>query len=187
LKPSLLSIKKPCHFFYRSCKDSLQGSGFGKAHDDVQRIPAKFLSFLGKVVFYALARESRGTNRTVWISDGDLALRCGASRPSVLYALRKLVAIGLIEKSGEPVHQIQGYRILHAAFKAAKSDVGNIVEPPAKKPQVICPQCQKPRTAITKTGTCKACNAVNRTERIARRVSREEIQAAGIDNVRRPA
>jgi hypothetical protein len=86
--PSNLSIKKPCQYFYRSCKTADTPTArireFGKAPVDVNAIPSKQLSPIGKLVFYALAAKSLGTNRTVWISDGAIALSCGVSRPAVI-------------------------------------------------------------------------------------------------------
>jgi hypothetical protein len=75
--PSNLSIKKPCQYFYRSCKtaDTLAAtlSRFGKAPADVNVIPSKALSPIGKLAFYALAAKACGTNRTVSMSDGEIA------------------------------------------------------------------------------------------------------------------
>jgi hypothetical protein len=95
--PSNLSIKKPCQYFYRSCKTADTPTArireFGKAPVDVNAIPSKQLSPIGKLVFYALAAKSLGTNRTVWISDGAIALSCGVSRPAVIAGLRQLFAV----------------------------------------------------------------------------------------------
>jgi hypothetical protein len=86
--PSNLSIKKPCQYFYRSCKtaDTLAATlrGFGKAPADVDSIPSNSLSPIGKLAFYALAAKACGADRTVWMSDGAIALRCGVSRPWVI-------------------------------------------------------------------------------------------------------
>jgi len=118
--PSKVSIKKPCQYFDRSCKtaDTLAATirGFGKAPADVNAIPSKSLSPIGKLVFYALAAKACGTNRTVWMSDGAIALRCGVSRPSVTAGLGQLLELGLVERVGSPVNQIQAYRICHRMF-----------------------------------------------------------------------
>ena len=80
--PSKVSIKKPCQYFYRSCKTAdtptATLTGFGKAPADVNAIPSRRLAPIGKLVFYALAAEACGTDRTVWMSDGAI----GASRIS---------------------------------------------------------------------------------------------------------
>ena len=65
--PSKVSIKKPCQYFYRSCKtadtQTATLTGFGKAPADVNAIPSQYLSSIGKLVFYALAAKACGTDR----------------------------------------------------------------------------------------------------------------------------
>src|ERR1022692_4112514 len=65
--PSKVSIKKPCQYFYRSCKtadtQTATLTGFGKAPADVNAIPSQYLSPIGKLVFYALAAKACGTDR----------------------------------------------------------------------------------------------------------------------------
>ena len=65
--PSKVSIKKPCQYFYRSCKtadtQTATLTGFGKAPADVNAIPSQYLSPIGKLVFYALAAMACGTDR----------------------------------------------------------------------------------------------------------------------------
>jgi len=120
--PSNLSIKKPCQYFYRSCKTAdtptATISGFGKAPADVNSIPSRCLSPIGKLVFYALAAKACGTNRTVWVSDGAIAAKCGVSRPAVVAGMRQLLELCLVEKVGAPVNQIQAYRICHPMFNS---------------------------------------------------------------------
>src|ERR1017187_3527849 len=121
--PSKVSIKKPCQYFYRSCKtadtQTATLTGFGKAPADVNAITSQYLSPIGKLVFYALATKACGTDRTVWMSDGAIARRCGVSRPSVISGMHQLLAVGLVEKVGLPVNQIQAYRICHPLFGKA--------------------------------------------------------------------
>jgi DNA-binding transcriptional regulator GbsR (MarR family) len=52
------------------------------------------------------------------MSDGAIAQRCGVSRPSVVSGMRQLLAVGLVEKVGLPVNQVQAYRILQPMFRA---------------------------------------------------------------------
>jgi len=136
--PSKVSIKKPCQYFYRSCKTAdtptATLTGFGKAPADVNAIPSRHLSPICKLVFYALAAKACGTDRTVWISDGAIARRCGVSRPSVISGMHQLLALGLVEKVGLPVNQIQAYRICHPLFgktsgHAATSDLPSSSSP----------------------------------------------------------
>ncbi len=181
--PSLLSIKKPCQYFYTSCKNSLQVTRFGKAPRDVNSIPSKILSATGKLVFYAFADESKGTCEVVRISDGDLASRCGSSRPSVIAGRRRLVEIGLIEPVGEPVNQVQAFRILHPMFAKSAYRRGHVgidpeVEAPKKERRVPvnCPKCFKVCRSVMKVGWCRNCNTRMNTEKLVRRVVHEEIE-----------
>jgi len=179
--PSKVSIKKPCQYFYRSCKtaDTLTATirGFGKAPADVNAIPSKVLSPIGKLVFYALAAKACGTNRAVLMSDGAIALRCGVSRPSVIAGLDQLLLLGLIEKVGLPVDQVQAYRIRHRMFGAA---VGR--EPDASEVRdtrvgaatmLTCAKCHRPCRRLTKAAYCRSCQADIELAREVREVRAE--------------
>jgi len=166
--PSKVSIKKPCQYFDRSCKtaDTLAATirGFGKAPADVNAIPSKSLSPIGKLVFYALAAKACGTNRTVLMSEGAIALRCGVSRPSVIAGMGQLLELGLVERVGSPVNQIQAYRICHRMFGSAKgggSDGSGFREQPADAPGSLlsCARCHRRCKRLTKTAYCRSCNA----------------------------
>lgn len=178
---SLLSIKKPCHYSNRSCTIFEQVVDFGKMPTDVLALPSKLLAPVGKLVFLAFAAESRGTNRSVLISDNELARRCGAGRGAIISARKQLEELKLIGKDGAPVDQVQPYKILHPMF--AKSPRGakepdKIQEPtssPRKKPMEICPNCGKLRVSLKPTGWCRNCEARKTTENIARRVCLEEL------------
>jgi hypothetical protein len=166
--PSNLSIKKPCQYFYRSCKtaDTLAATirEFGKAPADVNAIPSKSLSPIGKLVFYALAAKACGTNRTVWMSDGAIALRCGVSRPSVIAGMRQLLELGLVEKVGSPVNQVQAYRICHRMFggehgdDSRARDVRDKAEGAAGS-LLACAKCRRPCRRLTKAAYCRGCSA----------------------------
>ena len=166
--PSNLSIKKPCQYFYRSCKTADTPAatlrGFGKAPADVNAIPSKSLSPIAKLVFYALAAKACGTNRKAWMSDGAIALRCGVSRPSVISGMRQLLELGLVEKVGSPVNQIQAYRICHPMFSAARShewDVADFPGKPESAPASMpkCAKCHRPCKWLTKAAYCRGCSA----------------------------
>ena len=166
--PSNLSIKKPCQNFYRSCKtaDTLAATlrGFGKAPADVNAIPSKSLSPTAKLVFYAVAAKACGTNRKAWMSDGAIALRCGVSRPSVISGMRQLLELGLVEKVGSPVNQIQAYRICHPMFGAARDHESGISElqdkPGLSAPSVPkCAKCHRLCKRLTKAAYCRGCSA----------------------------
>lgn len=166
--PSNISIKKPCQNFYRSCKTADTPAatlrGFGKAPANVNAIPSKSLSPTAKLVFYALAAKTCGTNRKAWMSDGAIALRCGVSRPSVISGMRQLLELGLVEKVGSPVNQIQAYRICHPMFGAAgdhESGVSEFQVKPvgAADPMPRCAKSRRPCKRLTKAAYCRGCNA----------------------------
>lgn len=184
--PSNLSIKKPCQFFYRSCKtaDTLAATirEFGKAPADVNAIPSKSLSPIGKLVFYALAAKACGTNRTVWMSDGAIASRCGVSRPSVIAGIRQLLELGLVERVGLPVNQVQAYRVCHRMFGEAQSnDSGarDVRDKPvgAAGSLLVCAKCRRPCRRLTKTAYCRSCNA---DIELARQILEVRAEHAGI-------
>jgi DNA-binding transcriptional ArsR family regulator len=164
--PSKLSIKKPCQYFYRSCQTADTPAAtlreFGKAPADVNAIPSKVLSPTAKLVFYALAAKACGTDRKVWMSDGAIALRCGVSRPSVVAGLRQLLELGLVERVGLPVNQIQAYRICHPMFGAAGSRDSGASDSPKKASEasiIWCAKCRRPCKRLTRAAHCRGCSA----------------------------
>ena len=166
--PSNISIKKPCQYFYRSCKtadtQAATLTGFGKAPADVNAIPSKSLSPIGKLAFYALAAKACGTNRTVWMSDGAIALRCGVSRPLVVAGMRQLLELGLVEKVGLPVNQVQAYRICHPMFGEPVGgdsglSVGHDKREDTAAPVLACAKCGQPCKRLTKAAYCRTCRA----------------------------
>lgn len=170
--PSLLSIKKPCQDFDRSCKNSDRSGEFGKLPGDVLALPN--LKPTAKLVFAVLAMDSKGTTRRVALSDGVIAVRAGISRPSVIEGLRTLSAAGFIEAAGDPVKQVQAYRIKHRTFRATAPEVE--AAPPetkasgAKDGFVKCPKCHKRCKGLLKVGWCRSCSWHLKIERIAERV-----------------
>ena len=166
--PSKLSIKKPCQYFYRSCKTADTPAAtlreFGKAPTDVNAIPSRALSPTAKLVFYALAAKACGTGRKVWMSDGAIALRCGVSRPSVIAGMRQLLELGLVERVGLSVNQIQAYRICHPMFGAAgrhdsgASDFHKKADVSAAS-LLSCAKCHRPCKRLTKGAYCRGCSA----------------------------
>ena len=181
--PSNLSIKKPCQYFYRPCKTADIPTAtireFGKAPVDVNAIPSKQLSPIGKLVFYALAAKSMGTNRTVWISDGAVALACGVSRPSVVAGLRQLLDLDLVEKVGLPVNQVQAYRICHPMFgeppaTRAEAPANQNEKPAAATPAMLsCAKCHRQFKRLTRAGYCRGCSADIELARQVREVRAE--------------
>jgi DNA-binding Lrp family transcriptional regulator len=177
--PSLLSIKKPCQDFDRSCKDPDRSTNFGKAPRGVNSLPSRTLQPTGKIVFYALADEAKGTNRVVSLSDSAIALRSGISRPAVVAALRRLCELKLIEKDGAPVKQVQGYRITHRMFGAPRGEraapESEIKEPPVKRTSVVCPKCSRLVPSLLKVGHCRKCNWTKQVRQISEQVADERL------------
>lgn len=165
--PSKVSIKKPCQYFYRSCKTADRQTatltGFGKAPADVNAIPSRHLSPIAKLVFYALATKACGTNRTIWMSDGAIARRCGVSRPSVISGMRQLLAVGLVEKVGLPVNQVQAYRICHPMFGSGsgRTEISDSAGASRSTPTPLrsCGSCHRPCNRLTRAGVCRGCKA----------------------------
>ena len=115
-------------------------------------------------MFYALAAKACGTNRKVWMSDGAIALRCGVSRPSVIAGMRQLLELGLVERVGSPVNQIQAYRICHPMFGAARghgSGASGFHGNPeaAAALSLSCAKCHRLCRGLTKGGYCRDCSA----------------------------
>jgi DNA-binding Lrp family transcriptional regulator len=159
-----LSIKKPCQYFDRSCKtadrQTATFTGFGKAPTDV---PSRHLSPIAKLAFYALAAKACGTDRTIWMSDGAIARRCGASRPSVIAGMRQLLAAGLVEKVGLQVNQIQDYRICYPLFGKASGHAPTADLPISSSPVAMamrsCASCHRPCRPLTRAGICRGCQS----------------------------
>lgn len=124
--------------------------------DDVNRLRSDVLSPIGKLVFQAFASNAMGTNRPVSMSDGDIAKRCGVSRPSVIGAIERLLALGLIEKVGPPRKQIQAYRICHQLF-ASPAGVSESEETPAIW-KAGCLKCHREVRRLTRAGYCRGCH-----------------------------
>ena len=117
-------------------------------------IPSKVLSPIGKLVMYAYAAKGFGRNVVISMSDGEVAARCGVSRPAVIAALRRLLKIGLLEKVGDPVKQVQAYRICHPMFKS-QAEVAPIAIPAAK---AACLKCHREVKRLTRAGHCRSCH-----------------------------
>jgi len=179
--PSNLSIKKPCQYFDRSCKtadtQTATVTTFGKAPDDVHAIPSSILSPIGKLVLYAYASKGLGKNVVISMSDGEVAARCGVSRPSVIMALRRLVGLGLIKKIGKPVNQVQAYQICHPMF--AHSDAAVSLEQ-VRDPIYVaaCLKCHREVKRLTRAGYCRACH---KDEEIAAKVRQVRVAHPGAE------
>ena len=97
------------------------------------------------------------------MSDGAIARRCGVSRPSVISGMRQLLDVGLVEKVGLPVNQVQAYRICHAMFGAGSGHVNaaGIAEAASPLASAVpaCANCHRPCKRLTRAGICRGCKA----------------------------
>lgn len=140
----------------------------------------KNLSASAKMVLMAMAIEARGTGYCA-ASDDALGQLVGLSRPTVIDGRKRLEKADLVRKDGPPIQQVQPYALLHSRFLSAnaeekKADAPSVVR---KREWQRCGGCHRLRPALPKTGICRSCSSVKRTEniseRVARKVVREEI------------
>lgn len=90
--------------------------------------------------------------------------------------MARLCEAGLLKKHGDPIKQVQAYRILHPRL------LSSIAEEPEEKPTVIrssivCPKCHQKRPALLRCGICRSCN----WDLKVRRIAREEIAGAAVE------
>lgn len=90
-------------------------------------------------------------------SHNSLAAMAGLSRTQVLESLKVLTAIGLIEKNGDPVHQVQQYRFLHPRMKVKEAKDLSRLNKENLVPKPRCSNCEKRSNTINQTGWCFSC------------------------------
>jgi hypothetical protein len=127
----------------------------------------KDLSAYSKVVLGGIGLASHGSGR-ISMSHGAIGKICGVSRTQVLACYRELSAAGLLEAHGEPVKQIQSYRILHPRLIGKK--VAELTKPIAKpKPGLVsCPKCGKQCKRLKNVGYCRKCGWKEEIRALAR-------------------
>ena len=131
----------------------------------------KDLSASCKVVFAGLAMESYGSGR-ISISHQAIAAICGISRITALDSLARLREVGLIDKDGTPVNQVQPHRILHSRLVGAQAAA--IAAGPEES--LECPRCHRSCKQLLRVGYCRAC----RWQDKIRGIVREEMAVARI-------
>jgi hypothetical protein len=78
--------------------------------------------------------------------------------------MRQLLELGLVEKVGSPVNQVQAYRICHRMFGGAQGDDSGARDV-RDKPEggagllLACAKCRRPCRRLTKAGYCRGCIA----------------------------
>jgi hypothetical protein len=84
-------------------------------------------------------------------------------RPSVISGMRQLLDVGLVEKVGLPVNQVQAYRICHPMFGAGSghANIADSTEPasPLASPARACGNCHRLCNRLTRAGLCRGCKA----------------------------
>lgn len=138
------------------------------------------LTASAKLAFSALAMESWGSP-DIAISHQALASICGTRRSTMLEALKQLTAAGLIAPLGEPVKQVQPYRILHA--RIAELPTPAQAESPAGSSILRCGKCAKAVKQLGKTGWCRSCVADVDAERLYRSALEALGQQASVEQV----
>lgn len=130
---------------------------FGKAPKDV--LKRRDIGAAAKVVLFAMHQESFNTG-FVRMSDQALAERSGLCRTEVLKCRLQLEGAGLIVKDGLPLHQVQGYKLLHHQHKGnGEVDQDIVTTAVGEGQKVSCPKCRRKVGAVGKYGLCRSCVA----------------------------
>jgi hypothetical protein len=81
----------------------------------------------------------------------------------VISGMRQLLEVGLVEKVGLPVNQVQAYRICHPVFGAGsgEANIADAAEParPLALPAGACGNCHRLCNRLTRAGLCRGCKA----------------------------
>lgn len=135
----------------------------------------KDITAAAKLVAGAMAMESYGSG-IAKVSDGVLAEVTGVSRGQIVEIRKVLETARVIERHGEPIAQVQPYRLMFMA-----TDVEKVAgKPITRRPQrelSACPLCKDLCVASKKTGWCRKCTADARNRQISRTMVREEVTA----------
>lgn len=132
------------------------------------------LTAIAKVALSAMGMEAYGSGE-IAISHQALAILCGSTRQTISDSLKQLCEQKVIEESGRQAGQVQPYRFLHPKFQKkpgaplAKGAITAIGAPPP----VACVKCRRICARLPEHRTCRSCASVERTERIAERISRK--------------
>jgi DNA-binding Lrp family transcriptional regulator len=151
------------------------GRRFGMLPADVAE--RRDLTFADKVVLSVMGMDSMGSGVCA-ASHQVLADLCGGSRMVVLKSQRRLMKAGLIEEYGAKVGQVQSYALKHERLVTAGREMPEEgkVEPKTKREWVTCPLCRRRRPTLLNVGWCRSCAGEKKTEKIARRIVKEELR-----------
>lgn len=149
--------KKPCQDIDRSPVNTVDRfAGFGTLEKSELEAPPKVMKPFAKVILGAMRMHSRNGRQPVSMSDGAIARGCGLSRPTVIAGLRRLLELGKIERDGEPVKQIQAYKVSPARFEKERA------QPASSRSAarlVQCGKCKLGRKMLNRAGLCRGCAA----------------------------
>lgn len=145
---------------------------FGMLHADI--LARADIKPSTKVLYAAILMESFGSGG-IRKSMGLLALRTGLSRSYVFEGLKELESVGLIEKHGPPIDQVQPWKIARAAVDTLPVTTETLRRKPELRPCVLCKDPCVPRK---RTGWCARCTAEARNRQITRTMVREEVEKA---------
>lgn len=97
-----------------------------------------------KLTLMVLDMESRNAD-SIAVSHNAIARLAGISRTSALASIAALVEHGLIGPAGDPIKQVQPYRLIYKGM-----DRKTI-------PTIKCSECKHPCYAVNKAGYCRTC------------------------------
>jgi len=123
-----------------------------------------------KMLLLAMNMESFGTGRLA-VSDGILAEVSGVSRGQIVELRKSLETAVLIAKEGNPMKQVQAYRLLHPDMQGFSDGVALVTKTNrvARKAKIEpCLKCEKPCVRSKADGLCRRCINDNRIRGIAR-------------------
>lgn len=158
------TMKKPSTFLYKETLSEFQQvpvknltgrrrASFAMLPKDVLR--RRDINPCSKLTLAAMNMESKCSG-FVFASDEAIADLAGISRASVIAARTLLEHKELIEKNGDPIGQVQGYKLLHADMAPSESaKASGQADIPKGGPQ--CSKCKKSIKNQTKTGLCRKC------------------------------
>lgn len=151
---------------------------FSMVPEDVRRDPRLTHCDIHVYVELAGARERRGNLAS--IGERLLATYCRIDRRAVRDTIAKLVKCGhvVVEKASRKRAR---YRLASPLFGSDGSD-GKVNPPgvslsPAPRAALFCSDCRRRVRSLGKTGTCRTCIGIRRTEKIADRVARKVVSA----------
>lgn len=140
---------------------------------EVRRDPR--LTHRDKVVYMELAGARRGSRAN--IGERLLAGHCGIDRRGLRKVIRKLVDCGHVELEECAGRKRARYLLTSRLFAPAVAAIEETPVRPVSVPAAqSCGKCARRVRGLGKTGVCRNCAVVERTEKIADRVARRVVK-----------